>query len=81
MFVINILTSFYHLKAKFNKTIIVLSWELPYSKQDEFLFPLEETIVRSIITYSKLKSSNMFKQPQIFWITEGFQCEYALKIE
>ena len=61
MFVINILTSFYHLKAKFNKVIIVLSWELLYIKQVEVLFPTEETIVRSIITYSKLKSSNMFK--------------------
>ena len=70
MFVINILTSFYHyLKVKFNKTIIVLSWELSYIKQVEVLFPIEETIVRSIITYSKLKSSNMFKQSQVFGYT------------
>ena len=56
MFVINILTSFYHyLKVKFNKTIIVLSWELSYIKQVEVLFPIEETIVRSIITYNKLR--------------------------
>ena len=59
-----------HLKAKFNKTII-LSWELSYIKQVEVLFPTEETIVRSIITYSKLKRSvsfRLFYGPQLWYI-------------
>ena len=34
-----------------------LSWELPYIKQVEVLFPIIETIVRSIVKYSKLKPS------------------------
>ena len=67
MFVINILTSFYHLKAKFNKTTIVFI--MGAIVQVEVLFPIEETIVRSIITYSKLKSSNIFKQFQVFRYT------------
>ena len=59
-----------HLKAKFNKTII-LSWELSYIKQVEVLFPNEETIVRSIITYCKLKPSlsfRLFYGPQLQYI-------------
>ena len=72
MFVINILTSFYHyLKVKFNKTIIVLSWELLCMKQVEVLFPIEETIVRSIITYNKLRpnlSLCLFYELQLWYI-------------
>ena len=34
-----------------------LSWELSYIKQVEVLFPTEETIVRSIITSSRLTPS------------------------
>ena len=34
-----------------------LSWELSYIKQVEVLFSTEETIVRSIIIYSKLRPS------------------------
>ena len=35
----------------------MLSWQPLYNKQVEVLFPIEETIVRSIITYSKLRPS------------------------
>ena len=49
-----------------------LSWELSYiTKQVEVLFPIEETIVRSIITYSKLRpslSSRLFYEPQLRYI-------------
>ena len=34
-----------------------LSWELSYIKKVEVLFPIEETIIRSIIRYSKLRPS------------------------
>ena len=44
------------LKAKVNK-IIILSWQLSYIKQVEVLFPIEETIARLIIAYSKLRPS------------------------
>ena len=48
-----------------------LSEELPYIKQVEVLFPIEETIVRSIITYSKLRPSlslHLFYEPQLWYI-------------
>ena len=63
MFLINILTSFYHLKAKFSKTIILIMRVIAHF---EVLFPIEETMVKSVITYSKLNSSNMFRQSQVF---------------
>ena len=66
MFLINILTSFYHLKAKFSKTIILIMRVIAHF---EVLFPIEETIVKSVITYSKLNSSNMFRQSQVFRYT------------
>ena len=40
---------------------------LPYIKQVEVLFPIEETIARSIITYSKLRPSlplHLFYEPR-----------------
>ena len=47
MFAINILTSFHHLKAKFNKLIIALIMgAIVYYKQVEVIFPIEETIAR-----------------------------------
>ena len=48
-----------------------LSEELPYIKQVEVLFPIEETIVRSIIKYSKLKPSLplcLFYEPRLHYI-------------
>ena len=60
-----------HLKAKFNKTIIV-SWQLLYIKQVDVLFPNEETIVRSIISYGKLRPSlswHLFYEPRLWYIT------------
>ena len=42
-----------------------------YVKKVEVLFPIEETIVRSIITYSKLRpslSSHLFYEPQLWYI-------------
>ena len=44
------------------------SWELSYVKEVKVLFPIEETIVRSIRTYSKLRpslSSCLFYKPQL----------------
>ena len=44
---------------------------MSYIKQVEVLFPTEETIVRSIITYSKLRpsfSSRLFYEPQLRYI-------------
>ena len=49
-----------------------LSSQLSYIKQVKVLFPIEEATVRSIITYSKLKSSNMLKQSQVFGYTLFF---------
>ena len=43
-----------------------LSWELSDIKQVDVLFPIEETIVRSIIAYSKLRPSlpsHLFYEP------------------
>ena len=57
-----------HLKAKFNKTIIVL---ITGAKQVEVLFPIEETMVRSIRTDSKLRPSLLlclFCKPQSCYI-------------
>ena len=48
-----------------------LSWEQSYIKQVEVLFPIEETIVRSIRTYSKLRpslSSHLFYEPRSRYI-------------
>ena len=45
-----------------------LSWELSDIKQVDVLFPIDETIVRSIIAYSKLRSSLsllLFYEPQL----------------
>ena len=39
---------------------MVLSWELSCIKQAEVLLSIEETIVRSIIRYSKLRPSLSF---------------------
>ena len=47
-----------------------LLWKL-YIKQVEVLFPIEETIVRSIITYNKLRSSlssRIFYEPRLRYI-------------
>ena len=46
MFVINILTFVHHLKAKFNKTIVVFIMGVIVHWQVEVLFPIEETILR-----------------------------------
>ena len=48
------------------KKKLFLSWKLPYIKQVEVLFPIEETTARSIITYSKLRPSmslRLFYEP------------------
>ena len=48
-----------------------LSQEISYIKQVEVLFPIEETIVRSIITYSKLRPSlslHHFYEAQLWYI-------------
>ena len=53
------------------KPELILSWLLLYIKQVEVLFPIEETIVRSIITYSKLRrsvSSCLFYEPWLRYI-------------
>ena len=45
-----------------------LSWELSDIKQVDVLFPIDETIVRSIIAYSKLRPSFsllLFYEPQL----------------
>ena len=47
------------------------SWQLSYIKQVEVLFPIEETTVRSIRTYSKSRSSlssRLFYKPQTQYI-------------
>ena len=44
---------------------------LLYIKQVKVLFPIEETIVRSIIAYSKLRpslSSSLFYEPRLWYI-------------
>ena len=59
-----------HLKVKFNKTII-LSWLLSCLKQVKVLFPIEKIILKSIITYSKLKPSLslcLFYEPRLWYI-------------
>ena len=48
-----------------------LSWELWYIKEVKVSVPTEETIVRSIRTYSKLRpilSSHLFYKPQLQYI-------------
>ena len=48
-----------------------LSWELSDIKQVDVLFPIEETIVRSIIAYSKLRPSlpsHLFYEPGLWHI-------------
>ena len=60
-----------HLKAKLNKTIINFVIQVSLIKQVEVLFPIEETIVRSIVTYIKLRSrlsSRLFYEPRSRYI-------------
>ena len=63
-----------------------LSWELSYIQQVEVLFPAEETIVRSIITYSKLRpslSSHLFYESRSRYIanqSESTKETFSLKI-
>ena len=48
-----------------------LSWELSYIKQVEVILSIEQTIVRSIIIYGKLRpslSSSPFYDPQLRYI-------------
>ena len=53
------------------KKKLFLSWELPYIKQVEVPFPIEETTERSIITHSKLWPSlslHLFYEPGSWYI-------------
>ena len=59
------------LKAKLNKTIINFIIHVSLIKQVQVLFPIEETILRSIVTYIKLRShlsSRLFYEPRLWYI-------------